>query len=133
MPTRKMTELSVRVQARPGELTRILQAASRNGVNVIAFCGYNAGAEEAHIMFVPDKEERALKALKAIGLEPTVTPIIAVTGEAGPGAGAALCARLSDAGINIEYAYASTPGSGASTAIFKVPDADKALRILKGR
>ena len=53
--------------------------------------------------------------------------------EAGKGAGAKLAQKLWDAGINIEYTYASTPGSGPSTAIFKVPDADAAIAALKRR
>jgi hypothetical protein len=131
MATRKMTELSVHVKAQSGELTRILEAVSKGGVNVLAFCGYNAGKDEAHIMFVPDNEEKAKKALEAMGLSPQANAIVAITGEAGKGAGAKLCRKISDAKINIEYAYASTPGSGSSTAIFKVEDPDGAIRALK--
>lgn len=133
MPSRKLTEISLKVQARPGELTRVLGALSAAGVNVLAFCGYNAGSDEACIMVVPDNEDKAKKSLEAIGLNPSANFVLAITGEAGRGAGAKLTKKLSDAGINIEYAYASTPGDGPSTAIFKVPDADAAIRAMKAR
>jgi len=133
MPTRKLTEISLQVQARPGELTRVLGALSGAGVNVLAFCGYNTNQEEGRIMVVPDNEDKAKKALEGIGLAPEIHSILAITGEAGRGAGAKLTKRLSEAGINIEYAYASTPGDGPSTAIFKVPDPDAAIRALKTR
>lgn len=131
MSTRKVVELSVQVKAAPGELTRILDSLSKAGVNVLAFCGYN-DTIDAHIMIVPDNEDKAKKALETMGLAPKVSFVVAVQGEAGKGAGAKLCKRISDAGINIEYAYASTPGTGASTAIFKVADPDGAVRALKG-
>ncbi|MBI2899529.1 MAG: hypothetical protein HYY17_05050 [Planctomycetes bacterium] len=131
MATRKLVELSVKVGARPGELTRVMEAASKGGVNILAFYGYNAGPEEAYIRIVPDNEDKAKKALESAGLAPSVAFVVAVTGEAGRGAGVKLCRKLSEGGINIEYAYASTPGSGSSTVIFKVPDADAALRALK--
>lgn len=133
MATRKMTELSLQVKAKPGELTRVLETLAGGGVNVLAFCGYNNGPEEACILVVPDNEEKAKKSLEAAGFAPKANPVVAVVGEAGKGAGAKLCARISEAGINIEYAYASTPGSGASIAIFKVADPDGAVRALKGR
>ena len=84
-------------------------------------------------MIVPDKEQKALKVAEELGLNAKMNSVVAVTGEAGKGAGAKLAQKLWDAGINIEYAYASTPGSGPSTAIFKVPDADAAIAALKRR
>ncbi len=131
MSTRKLVELSVQVPARPGELTRVMQAASKGGVNILAFYGYNANPNEAFIRLVPDNEDKAKKALEEAGLSPKVSHVVAVTGEAGKGAGVKLCQKLSESGINIEYAYASTPGTGSSTVIFKVSDADAALRVLK--
>ena len=84
-------------------------------------------------MIVPDKEEKARKVSKELGMNVRIHSVVAVTGEAGKGAGAKLAQKLWDAGINIEYTYASTPGSGPSTAIFKVPDADAAIAALKRR
>ena len=134
MATRKVSELALKVDSKPGELTRVLSGLSSKGVNAIAFCGFNSGnGQEAFLMIVPDKEEKAERVAREMGLDATLHPVVAVTGEAGKGAGAKLAQKLWDAGINIEYAYASTPGSGPSTAIFKVPDADAAIAALKKR
>lgn len=126
-----MAELTVQVPAKPGELSRVMQAATKSGVNILAFYGYNANPNEAFIRIVPDNEDQAKKALADAGLHPQVGHVVAVTGEAGKGAGVKLCTKLSEAGINIEYAYASTPGAGSSTIIFKVNDPDAAIRALK--
>ncbi len=134
MATRKVSELAMKVDSKPGELTRVLTGLSQKGVNAIAFCGFNSlESKEAFIMIVPDKEDKAKKVADELGLNAQMNSVVAVTGEAGKGAGAKLAQKLWDAGINIEYAYASTPGSGPSTAIFKVPDADAAIAALKRR
>ncbi|MDP6957770.1 MAG: hypothetical protein QF645_03060, partial [Planctomycetota bacterium] len=112
MATRKVAELALKVDSKPGELTRVLSGLSEKGVNAIAFCGFNSQeTKEAFIMIVPDKDQKALKVAEELGFNAKMNSVVAVTGEAGKGAGAKLAQKLWDAGINIEYAYASTPGS----------------------
>ncbi len=132
MSARKLTELAVEVQDQTGELARVLGLAAQAGANVIAFCGYAHGTSPgAEILIVPDTSDRALAALQKAGYTVTSAPVVAISGAAGRGMGARLAEKLSKAGINILYSYASSSGAGQSTAIFRVLKPDLALRALK--
>jgi hypothetical protein len=129
MPAKPRTELKVEVENKPGELTKVLAVLAKSGVNALAFCGYavNGGGV---IMVVPDHDGKATKALEASGYKVTSGPVLAVQTAAGQGAGAKLAKKLSDAGINVDYAYASSIGSGQGMAIFRVADIEKAIKAL---
>lgn len=133
MGARKMIELTVSVKSQVGELARVLGLASQSGANVIAFCGYDVGGEEprGEILIVPDKPDKAQAALEKAGYACKPNPVVAVTGAAGKGMGAQLAEQIAHAGINILYSYASSTGSGQSTAIFRVLKPDPAIRALK--
>lgn len=62
----------------------------------------------------------------------TETEVLALELTNEPGAFAGTAQKLADAHININYAYCTggAPG-GKTTAIFKVADLNKALRVLK--
>jgi hypothetical protein len=133
MSTRKLTEVTVSVRSQVGELARVLGIASQAGANVIAFCGYDRASAEggAEILVVLDSADRPRAALEKAGYTCSANPVIAITGAAGKGMGARLAERFAQAGINILYSYASSTGSGQSTAIFRVEKPDAALRALK--
>ncbi len=133
MSTRKMTEITVSVQSQAGELARVLGIASQAGADVIAFCGYDRASAEggAEILIVPDSPDRTLAALQKAGYTCSANPVIAISGVAGKGMGARLAERFAQSQINILYSYASSSGSGQSTAIFRVEKPDAALKALK--
>lgn len=132
MSTRKLTELTVAVKSQVGELARVLGLASQAGANVIAFCGYENGPDKgAEILIVPDNPDRAKSSLEKAGYRCEANPVIAITGASGKGMGARLAEKFAKANINIYYSYASSSGSGQSTAIFRVESPDQALRALK--
>ena len=130
MAPQKKTELTLTTKSQAGELSKVLAPLAKAGVNVLAYCGYNAGPNEAHIMLVPDDEAKATQALKAAGFDPKPNAVVVVTTDSGVGQGARLAEQLSKAGTNIEYSYASTSGTGVSTAVFKVPDVEKTIQNL---
>ncbi|MBI2933376.1 MAG: hypothetical protein HYY16_17160 [Planctomycetes bacterium] len=130
MATRLRVEFLVTVPHQPGVLAQLLEGLAKGGVNVLAFCGWGEG-EKALIMFVTDNDQKTRKALAAGGFDSTENPVLAVTAASGKGAGAKLAAKLAKAGVNIEHAYATTAGTGQSTAIFRLPDPQAALKALK--
>lgn len=133
MSARKLTEISVAVKSEAGELAHVLGLVSQSGADIIAFCGYEHDDETggATVLVVPDKPDRAEAALRKAGFACTTHPVVAVSGAAGPGMGARLAERIAKAGINILHSYASSHGSGESTAIFRVLKPDQAVRALK--
>ena len=122
MAVKLRTEFTVKIAHQPGELARVLALLAKGGVNVLGFCGYGM-PDGANIMFVPADDAKARKALAGAGLAAVEAPVVCVTTTSGKGAGAKLAAKLGKAGINIEYAYATTSGTGQGTAIFRVVDA----------
>lgn len=129
MAVQKKTEFFIDCPHRPGELARALEALSKSGVNIMAFCGYGHG-ETASMHFVVDLDEKATAALRSAKIEFETNRVVTIVSGSGPGQGAKLARALADAKINIEYAYASTSGKGESTAVFGVKDVEKALRVL---
>ncbi|MHC4606018.1 MAG: hypothetical protein ACYTAF_03690 [Planctomycetota bacterium] len=129
-PPKTRTEIKVNVAHKAGELTNVLKTVSQAGCNLLAFCGYGKGADSGEILMVPDHEGKARRALEAAGYEPQMGKVVVVPSPAGKGAGAKLAAKLSDFGINVEYAYASSTSGGKSVAVFRVaePDIEKALK-----
>ena len=133
MSARKMTELRVPVQNQVGELARVLGLASQSGANVIAFCGYShgAGSPAGEIMIVPDKPDKVQAALQKAGYNCEANPVVAIQGAAGKGMGASMAEKFSRAAVNILHSYASSTGTGNSTAIFRVEKPDQVLKLLK--
>ena len=129
MSIQKMTEFTIQCPHRPGEMTRVLDTLARAGVNVQAFCGYGQG-DKASLMLVPDDEKKTSSTLTTAGITFQTNDVIAYFGDSGSGKGASLGRKLSDAGVNIDYAYASTTGQGDSMFVFATKDVDKALDVL---
>jgi hypothetical protein len=129
MSVKIRTEFSVAVPHRPGELARILQTLSKGGVNVLGFCGWSENAA-ARVLVVSDDDRKARKALADAKYASTEAPVVCVTGSSGQGAGAKLTLRLAKTSTNIDHAYATTSGTGESSAIFRVSDPQAALEIL---
>ena len=130
MAVAKKTEFTITCEHKAGELARILEALSGAGVNVLAFVGYQAGEKTAHLMLVPDDAGKAAEAIKGLGVEFKSTDVVAVTTTSGAGEGAKIARKLGDAGINMEYAYATTSGSGDSIFVIGSKDVDGTLKLL---
>ncbi len=132
MAARKMAEIKVTVKDQVGELARVLGLAAQAGVNVLAFCGHGGGhGGEGIILMVPDKPDKLEAALRKEHIPFESSPVVAITGAAGPGMGAKMAGKFAKAGINIIHSYASTTGTGDSTTIFRVENPDQALKLLK--
>ena len=72
-------------------------------------------------------------AIAPLNLNMTETEVLVVEMANRPGALADICGRLAQEHINIGYAYCTTGASGGKTkGVFKVADARKAMKVLKG-
>ncbi len=133
MGARKMTEFKVMVKDQVGVLAHVMGLATQAGSNIIAFCGYGhgGGSPDGEILIVPDKPDKLDAALKKAGIPFEAGPVVAITGAAGKGMGAKMAEKFAKAGISILHAYASTTGSGDSTAIFRVEKPDQMLKVWK--
>ncbi|MCK4625859.1 MAG: ACT domain-containing protein [Phycisphaerae bacterium] len=82
------------------------------------------------VRMVVDDPEKAKEALAAAGAAYVTVKCLALEVPNAPGGFANAASKLSLAGINIEYIYASTPSSaGKAMGIFRVSDLERAMKL----
>ena len=128
---REATQFSVFLVNKPGVLAQVVGALAKSKINVVALTLVDS-SEHGVLRLVCDEPERARKVLRRAHDYFTETEVLALELTNEPGAFAGAAERLAGAHININYAYCTggAPG-GRTTAIFKVADLKKALRVLK--
>jgi len=124
------TQFSIFLVNKPGVLAQVTTALAREKVNVIALTLVDS-SEHGVLRVVCEDAPRARQALGHSQDRFTETEVLAVDMTNEPGAFARAAERLASAHINISYAYCTggAPG-GRTTAIFKVADLNKAVRVL---
>ncbi len=110
----------------PGVLARIGKACGDKGINlegISAFTGQGKGI--VHILV--ENAEEARQALADAGFDVRAARnVVVLPIEDRPGALGEMCAKLADAGVNIEQAYLATN----NRAVFATGDHEKATEIL---
>lgn len=127
-----LKQLAVFVANRPGTLARISAMLAQHGINIQGLAVADA-VDHAVLRFIVDKPARAMIVLGEAGLLVLETDIIALHLTNRPGEMSELGDRLSQAGVNIEYAYGGMGAGDASGVLFlKVSDDDLAKDVLSG-
>ncbi len=123
-------QFSIFLVNKPGVLAQVTGKLAEEKVNVVALTMMDS-MEHGVLRLVTQHTDRARKALRNLNIPITETDVLLVSIANRPGAFADICRRLADAHVNINYAYsaAGAPG-GRTTAILKVADMKKAIRIL---
>jgi len=103
-----ITQLSVKIPNKPGQLSAVSDLLGDAGVNVKALTAAVHG-EGARIHMVVDDPGKARDALELAGYELSEHKVLAVEAPDHPGGLNAILRPLKDAGINVEYLY---PGIG---------------------
>jgi hypothetical protein len=129
---RKLDYFSMETPHKVGEGARLLGALRDAGVNLVAFTGFPRG-RRAQVDFIPEDSaqfRQAARKLK-IKLGPRKAVFLA-QGDDRPGAIAAICEKLADAGINMIAMDAVAIDGGRYGAIFWVEprNVSKAARLL---
>ena len=117
------TELNLRVPNSPGTLAGLCRVLADERVNIVAISVEPNG----QLRLVVDNHVRAASILRDRHYQVTERQVVFVPIANGPGALAPVLALAAQAGINIEYAYASAADGNPSTAIvLGVEDASRA-------
>ena len=116
------TDLTVRLEDRPGELARLGETLGGAGVNVDGFSGTTSGGQgEAHLLV--EDAASARSALEGAGIQVTgEREVLVVDSPNNPGELGKAARRLADAGVNIEVAFPTADGR----LVFGVDDIGKA-------
>jgi hypothetical protein len=115
-------ELTLRLANSPGALAGVCRLLSNERVNVQAL-GLEAGGQ---LRLVVDNHVHAAAVLRDHHHQVTERNVIVTAVPNAPGALAPALGMISDAGVNVEYAYGGGPeGSATATIVLGVEDAER--------
>jgi len=124
-------QISVFIDNRPGRLAELCNIIGGNGVDIRALQLVEAG-EFGLVGMITDNNEKVMALLKDAGMSFRKGEVLGVLMEDKPGSLGLISSILSDASINIEYAYAFiTKIEKKAILILKVNDLKKAIEVLK--
>jgi hypothetical protein len=128
----KSTQLSVYIANKPGELARMTSHLARFNINVKAIA-ISESMDFGIVRMITNDPERAGIALCEMGYGFVNTEVLNVEIPDRPGALSDICKKLADAGVGVNYLYATvTPGGGVAMAVLSTDDNDKAEQIIGG-
>ena len=117
------TELQLRLPNSPGALAGVVHLLADERVNIIAM-SLDAGGQ---FRLIVDNPVKACGLLRDQHHRVTERDVIVVSVASGPGALAPVLKLVSDAGVNLNYAYgAAAEGSASASAVLGVDDAHRA-------
>ena len=128
MPIAK--ELTIRVEDTPGTLAQCCRPLAERDVNILAFQAFEREGQTV-IRVVVDDPATAKKLLDAERIYYTETEVAQVALPHRAGELFRAASRLSEARININYAYCGTdPETNMALVVFGVTDVAKAVSLL---
>lgn len=129
---KKVNQLLIITEDRPGMLAKISDLIASEGVNIDEICAYSAQGK-AYFMIVTNNNEAVKKSLKTKGgCLVQEEDAISVDLENKPGALRNMAMQLKEKKINIKYCYGTSyVGADPCHFIFKAEDNNKALLALR--
>jgi len=123
-------QLALFLENRPGTLARVCDALSKEKINIYALSTSDT-VDHSVLRVVVSDPRKALLLFEEHGAMVVEDDVLMIDGDNKPGSLAKLAHKLSDAKVNIEYAYCATsPNAKKGLLILRVSDAKKALKVL---
>ena len=126
---RKVKEISFSMANKVGLLSEVTAAIAGAKVNITAICAY-AMENEGYFMLTTDSTAKARKALVPFGAEIEENDVVEVELPNKPGELKKVAKRIAEAGIDIEYMYATAGTGKTATGVFRTADDKKAIRVI---
>ncbi len=123
-------QLSIALENQPGRLAQVSRLLAEQGINIEAISVID-NVEQGMVRLMTSDSAAARQVVEARGFPVVEAEVLALTTTDRLGRLALIAQALADAGINIEYAYASVDHHGAQTLlILKTSHPRKAREIL---
>lgn len=125
-----VTQISVFLENRAGQLSNITKVLSENGVDLRAI-NIAETADYGVLRLIPADAQKASAVLLENGFIMAMTPVIAVAVPDRPGGLNSLLEALAEENIGIEYMYSVfSSNSGEALMVLQVGEAEKVAEIL---
>lgn len=134
MQSERLTEFSIYVAQRPGELAGLLEASAAAGITIHGLC-VTEYKDKGLVRLIAEPEEamrHVCESMVESGVGPVVeSTVITFDIENRPGALRDVAVGLADARINIQYVYFTSPSPGRSSrAVMRVDDLNKGVEAI---
>ena len=126
---RKVVEIRLSMPNRVGLLSEVTTAVAKAKVNINAICAY-AMENNAFFNLTTNSNAKAKKALAPLGFGIEERDVIQVELPNKPGELQKVAKKIADAGIDIEFMYATTAG-GKAACVLKTADDQKAIKLIR--
>ncbi len=131
----RLTEFTIYLAQRPGELAGVLEAAAVAGVDIHAVAaGEHNDRGMVHLIGTPEEALRhVMESLVESGIGPVVeSPVLAVAVDNRPGAVRDISVLMADARVNIRRAYMASGIAGQpSLCVFRFDDPERAAEVIE--
>ncbi|MCR4739677.1 MAG: ACT domain-containing protein [Lachnospiraceae bacterium] len=124
-----MKQLSVFLENRPGTMNEALKILKNAGVNISALSVADT-SEFGLLRLIVDDPDKAKKAMKEAGYTSSLNDVLDVDLKQEIGFLSDIIEKISAAGINIEYMYASSSSSSQASIIIKTDDLEKTAEVI---
>jgi len=125
---RRAREISFTMPNKVGLLSEVTTTIAKVKVNITAICAYGM-ENNAFFMLTTSSNAKAKKALANLGVGMEEKDVVEVEMPNKPGELQKVAKKIADAGIDIQYVYA-TAGGGKTTCVFKSADDQKAIKAI---
>ena len=126
-------QLALFLENRPGTLARVCDALCKEKINIFALSTSDT-VDHIVLRMVVSDPRKALLLFEEHGTLVVEDDVLMIDGDNKPGSLARLAHKLSEAKINIEYAYfATSPNAKKGLLILRVSDVKKALKVLNSQ
>jgi hypothetical protein len=124
------TQLALFLDNKPGTLARVCSALSEAKINILAF-SMSDTVDHTVLRMVVSDPRRALTLFEERGALVVESEVLLLRGDNKPGSLAAIAGKLSEAKVNIEYAYSATsPQARHGLLVMRVTNYKKAMKAL---
>jgi hypothetical protein len=126
---RKAKEISFTMPNRVGLLSEVTTAIAGAKVNITAICAYGMG-NTAYFMLTANNNAKAKKVLATLGVIIEERDIVEVEVPDKPGELQKIAKKIAEAGVDIEYMYATASSGKKETCIFMTVDNPKTIKAI---
>ena len=125
-------QVSVIIDNAPGTLSRICASLQEHEVNVQGFACWGE-SDHGVVRMICDRPLKALDLLEEAGMIALQHEVLELSRENRPGVLLEVAEALCAAGVNIQYAYGTTPDQTRGSMYLGVDDPKGALEALRSR